>query len=235
MNISAAELAAHIDTAMIVPEATMDDMRRCAAEANACKLAAICVPGAWVREVAPLVSPPVKMCGVIAFPHGNDTAAVKAFAAVGVIKDGAEEIDLVANLSYLINADVDAARAELKTIERAARVVRRDVVIKVIVESAVLMALGPERAEAALATACRAIRESGCDFIKTSTGFHPAGGVSLEALRIIRKYSDGIRIKASAGVRDWNMAKAVIELGAERIGTSYAKQILDGYHAAGGK
>lgn len=229
------ELAAKIDAAMIVPEATHEDFVRAAAEAMDFKLAALCVPGGWTARVREMINPPVKFCGVVGFPHGNEAPAVKAFAAVGVIKDGAEEIDLVANLGHLVKTDFESSRAELSEIAKAARTVRKDVVIKVIVESAVMMNLGPERAEAALACACRAIRESGCDFIKTSTGYHAAGGVSLDALKIIRKHSHGIRIKASAGVRDWPMAKAVIELGADRIGTAYARQILEGYRAAHGR
>ena len=226
MIITPQQLAARIDSALIIHEATLPDFQAAAAEAMQLQLAAFCVPGAWVAIVREMIRPPVKLCGVIAFPHGNDTPTVKAFAAVGVIKDGAEEIDLVANLNHLINADLASARAELQEIADAARTVRPDVVLKVIVESAVMMRLGPNRAEAALACACQAIRESGCNFIKTSTGFHPAGGVSLDALRLIKKHAQGIQIKASAGVRDWSAAQAVLAAGADRIGTSYAQQIL---------
>ena len=97
MNIALQQLAARIDTAMIIPEAVLEDMQKTAAEAMEYNLAAICVPGVCVREVSRMVGPPVKLCGVVSFPHGNDTPEVKAFAAVGAIKDGAEEIDLVAN------------------------------------------------------------------------------------------------------------------------------------------
>ncbi len=232
MQITPQQLAARIDSALIIPEATLPDFQAAAAEAMQLQLAAFCVPGTWVATVREMIRPPVKLCGVIAFPHGNDTPAVKAFAALDVLKNGAEEIDLVANLAHLINADYESARAELTEVATAARTVRPDVVLKVIVESAVLMKLPPDRAEAALACACRAIRDSGCHYIKTSTGFHPAGGVSLEALRIIKKYSHGIKIKASAGVRDWPAAQAVLEAGADRIGTSYAQQILATHAAA---
>src|SRR3954451_19787065 len=116
----------------------------------------------------------VRVCTVAAFPHGTSKAVHKGMEAIGLIKDGADEIDVVAHLPHLINVDVDAARDELREIARAARAARRDVVIKVIIESAVLMGLGPDRGEAAIAAACRAARESGCDFVKTSTGFHPA-------------------------------------------------------------
>src|SRR5205807_1988437 len=100
---------------------------------------------------------------------------------------------------------------------KAARATRRDVVIKVIVESAYLLALGSERGEAAIAAACRAVRESGCDFIKTSTGFHPAGGASVEQVRLMKTYGEGLKVKASGGIRDLPAALAMLEAGADRL------------------
>src|SRR5207253_3567177 len=127
------------------------------------------------------------------------------------IKDGADEIDVVAHLPYLAKADADSARAELIEIVRAARSTRRDVIVKVIVESAYLLSLGAEQGETALVAACRAVRESGCDFIKTSTGFHPAGGASAEQVRLMKKYGEGLLVKASGGIRDLATAQAMLD------------------------
>jgi deoxyribose-phosphate aldolase len=110
---------------------------------------------------------------------------------------------------------------------RAARAARRDIVIKVIVESALLMKDGLERGEERLSAACRAVRESGCDFIKTSTGFHPAGGASVEAVRLMRKHGDGIKVKASGGIRDLAGARAMLDSGADRLGLSASIQIVN--------
>jgi deoxyribose-phosphate aldolase len=101
------------------------------------------------------------------------------------------------------------------------------VVIKVIVESAALLKLGGDKGEEVIATACRAVRESGCDYIKTSTGFHPAGGASVEAVKLMKKYGEGLLIKASGGIRDAATALAMIEAGADRLGLSASVAIVE--------
>jgi deoxyribose-phosphate aldolase len=136
-------------------------------------------------------------------------------------------VDVVAHLPYLVAADADAARAELIEVTRAARATRRDAVIKVIVESAYLMSLGSDRGEQAIAAACKAVRESGCDFIKTSTGFHPAGGASIEAVRLMKKYGEGLLIKAAGGIRDLPTARAMLDAGADRLGMSASVAVVD--------
>ena len=100
-------------------------------------------------------------------------------------------------------------------------------VIKVIVESAYLLSLGSDKGEAAIEVACRAVRESGCDFIKTSTGFHPSGGASLEAVKLMKKYGDGLFVKASGGIRDLTAALAMIDAGADRLGLSGSVDIVE--------
>ena len=164
---------------------------------------------------------------VVSFPHGTSKSTVKAIEATSSIKEGADEIDVVAHLPYLAAANVDSARAELIEIVRAARSTRRDVVIKVIVESAYLLSLGSDKTESTIEVACRAVRESGCDFIKTSTGFHPSGGASLEAIRLMKKYGEGLFIKASGGIRDLSTAIAMIEAGADRLGMSASVGVVE--------
>jgi deoxyribose-phosphate aldolase len=109
---------------------------------------------------------------------------------------------------------------------RAARATRRDVVIKVIVESALLLKAAPDAAERSIETACRAVRESGGDFIKTSTGFHPAGGASTDAVRLMKKYAQGLLVKASGGIRDLPTARALLDAGADRLGMSASVSVL---------
>src|SRR4030095_10384250 len=126
---------------------------------------------------------------------------IKAIEATSAVKDGADEVDVVAHLPNLINNNFDAARLELIALVKAARAAPTTTVIKVIIESSALLALGPDRGESAIATACRAIRESGCDFVKTSTGFHPAGGASVEAVALLKKYAEGLQVKAAGGIQ----------------------------------
>jgi deoxyribose-phosphate aldolase len=229
--MTTAELASRIDHTLLKPEATSAEIHRAATEAIQLGCATVCVAPVWVGRVATMLrGQPVAtaVCTVVGFPHGASKATVKAIEATSTIKDGADEIDVVAHLPHLLNQDVDAIKAELLEINRAARTTRRDVVIKVIVESALLFkALGPATGAAALATACRAVRESGADFIKTSTGFHPAGGATVEAVRILKQHAEGLGVKAAGGIRDLATARAMLDAGADRLGMSATVSVLE--------
>ena len=222
------ELAARIDHTILKPEATAPEVHRIVAEAIQYGFTSVCVAPVWVGRVATMLrGSGVLTCAVVSFPHGTSKSTVKAIEATSCIKEGADEIDIVAHLPYLAAANVDSARAELLEIVRAARSTRRDVVIKVIVESAYLLSPGSDKAESTIEAACRAVRESGCDFIKTSTGFHPSGGASLEAVRLMKKYGEGLFVKASGGIRDLATAMAMIEAGADRLGMSASVGVVE--------
>jgi deoxyribose-phosphate aldolase len=221
------QLARKIDHTILKPESPLADVDRTMAEAIEHSFASVCVASRWVRHVADKLKGSAVLTGAaISFPHGTAKPVIKAIEASSSIKDGADEIDFVAFLPHLIACDVDASRAEFMEIVKAARATRRNVVIKVIVESAVLLSLGSDRGEAAIAAACRAVRESGCDFIKTSTGFHPAGGASVHAVRLMKKYGEGLLIKASGGIRDLATATAMLDAGADRLGMSASVAVL---------
>lgn len=219
------ELAIRIDHTLLTPQATEAEVDRVVDEALEHGFAAVCVAPVFVRQVSRrLAGSVVRTCSVIGFPHGTSKSTVKAIEATAAVKDGADEIDVVAHLPNLLACDVDAARAELSEIVRGARAVRREVVVKVIVESALL--LQQEGHDEAIAAACRAVRESGGDFIKTSTGYHPAGGASVEAVRLMKKHGDALQIKASGGIRDLATARAMLDAGADRLGMSTSVQVL---------
>jgi deoxyribose-phosphate aldolase len=221
------DIASSIDHTLLKPEATAPEIHRLIAEAIEHRFAAICVAPAFIAKAAiELRGSAVALCTVVSFPHGTSKPTIKAIEATSAVKDGADEVDVVAHLPNLINNNFDAARLELIEIVKAARAARPTTVIKVIIESAALLALGPDRGESAIATACRAIRESGCDFVKTSTGFHPAGGASAEAVRLIKKHAQGLQIKAAGGIRDLATAKIMLEAGADRLGTSNSVAIV---------
>ena len=222
-----AELASKIDHSLLKPEATAPEIHRLIAEAIEHRFAAVCIAPAFVAKAAvELRGSGISLCTVVSFPHGTSKPTIKAIEGSSAVKDGAEELDVVAHLPNLINNNFDAARLELIEIVRASRAARPQTLIKVIIESAALLALGPDRGEAAISTACRAIRESGCDFVKTSTGFHPAGGASVEAVRLIKKHSQVLQIKAAGGIRDLKTAKLMLEAGADRLGTSNSVAIV---------
>lgn len=222
------QLARRIDHTILKPEATAPQVHKAVTEAIQNQFASVCVGPAWVAKVSVMLrNTGVPCCTVVGFPHGTSKPTVKAIEATAAVKDGAAEIDVVAFLPFLLNLDLESARAELMEIVRAARAVRPETVIKVIVESAALMTLAADRAERIIALACQAVRQSGCDFIKTSTGFHPAGGASVEAVKLMKKHGEGLLVKASGGIRDWQTARGLLEAGADRLGMSASVAVLE--------
>ena len=224
------DLASRIDHTLLKAEATEADVAKIVDEAIEHHFASVCINPVFVRQVAAtLDGSDVKTCTVIGFPLGANTARIKATEATEAIERGADEIDIVAHLPYLLAADANAAYSELQQIATAARVARSDVIIKVIVESAALMAnVDDATADARITAACAAIRDAGCDFIKTSTGFHPAGGATTLAVQTMAMHADGIQIKASGGIRTREDAEKMIEAGADRLGCSAGVAIVTG-------
>ncbi len=232
--VTALALARMIDHTVLKPEASAAEVDRVCDEAIAHRFASVCIAPAWVKHTAQrLANKDVLCCTVAGFPHGTSKATVKAIESTAAVKDGADEVDVVIHLPHLLSLDVDAARGELLEVARAARAARKDVCIKVIVESAALLSiLGPDKGEQAIAIACRAVQESGCDFIKTSTGFHPAGGASIEAVALMKKHAREIKIKAAGGIRDLPTAQAMITAGADRLGMSASVAVVEAARAA---
>lgn len=228
-------LASRIDHTLLKPEATGRDIHRLVAEATEHAFAAVCVNGAFVAPVAKqLRGTAVRTCGVVSFPLGAGKPTIKAIEATAAVKDGADEIDVVAHLPALLRADHGATKAELIEIVRAARATNPRVVIKAIIESALLLAdVSATEGERRIEAACRAARESGCDFVKTSTGFHPAGGATIKAVQLLKKHSGGLYVKAAGGIRSYDDARSMIDAGADRIGCSASIAIAAAEHTAG--
>ncbi len=168
------------------------------------------------------------LCTVASFPLGAATVMQRAIEATQSVKAGAEEIDLVAWLPRLIARDAAGLRGDLIETVRAVRAARPSCVVKVIIESAALRAAASsdDEFEAMIAAACAASREAGCDYVKTSTGFHPAGGATIEAVRLMKKHAGGLKVKASGGIRDYATASAMIDAGADRVGASASVAIV---------
>lgn len=226
--MNANKLAACIDHTILKPEATEDQVHQTATEVRRCRFASLCVAPVWVKQAVQwLEGSGIPVAAVAGFPHGTSKPIIKAIEASNAVKDGALEIDVVCHLPPLAAADLSAIRSELTEVVKACRAARREVIIKAIVESAYLMTLGPAKAEAAIAAACQAVRESGCDYIKTSTGFHPAGGATVEQVRLMAKHAIDIKIKASGGIRDLPTALLMLEAGASRLGLSASVAIID--------
>jgi deoxyribose-phosphate aldolase len=219
---------AKIENTLYKPEALSPEIHKIVADAMQFQMAAVCVAPVWVPSVAKMLrGSGVRLSSAVGFPNGTNKSTLKAIEATSTIKDGADEIEVVAHLAPLVSFDVDASRSELMEIVRAARSTRRDVFIKVVVETGLLMKLPGERAERAIETACRAVRESGCDAIVTSTGFHPAGGATPEAIRLLQKYGQALQIKA-VGVSLEEMetvAEMVDRMGIENAGAILSRPV----------
>jgi deoxyribose-phosphate aldolase len=228
-------IASIIDHTILKAEATRDDVMRLCDEALEHGFASICVNGCFVPDVREkLAGSQVKTCAVAGFPLGAMKPMVKAIEATSLVKDGADEVDFVAHLPTLLACDAEGARAEFAELAKAARSVLPGVVIKVIIESAALMKDADEAlCERRIAAACEAAQAAGIDFVKTSTGFHGAGGASVEAVKLMKKHAGPMKVKASGGIRTLDDANKMIDAGADRLGCSAGVQIVSGQGEAG--
>ncbi|MEM6258315.1 MAG: deoxyribose-phosphate aldolase [Planctomycetota bacterium] len=228
-------IASMIDHTILKAEATRDDVMRLCDEALEHGFASVCVSGVFVPNVREkLAGSEVKTCAVAGFPLGAMKPMVKAIEATSLVKDGADEVDFVAHLPTLLACDAEAARVEYAELAKAARSVLPGVVIKVIIESAALMKDADDAlCEKRIAAVCEAAQLAGIDFVKTSTGFHGAGGASVEAVRLMKKHAGPMKVKASGGIRTLDDAKAMIAAGADRLGCSAGVQIVTGQGNSG--
>jgi deoxyribose-phosphate aldolase len=227
---SRAQLAALVDHTLLKPEATAADVAALVAEAADLGVYAVCVSPSLVAAAVAggLVagSGEVRVAAVAGFPSGKHLSAVKAHEAAAAVTSGAAEIDMVIDVGAALAGDLDAVRDDIQAVRDAAALV----VLKVIVESAVLLSLGSAHT---LANVCRVAEEAGADFVKTSTGFHPAGGASVRAVALMAE-TVGARlgVKASGGIRTADDALAMLDAGATRLGLSGTRAVLDGLSQA---
>ena len=221
-----AQLAALIDHTLLKPEATGADVAALVAEAGELGVHAVCVSPSMV-PVAVDAGGGVRVAAVAGFPSGKHVSAVKAHEAAQALASGADEIDMVIDVGAALAGDVVAVRSDIEAVRTA---VPR-AVLKVIVESAVLLSQADGRT---LADVCRAAEDAGADFVKTSTGFHPAGGASVDAVALMAETVGGrLGIKASGGIRTAADAVAMVDAGATRLGLSGTRAVLDGLSPGG--
>jgi len=222
---SAAELAKFIDHTLLAPEATRDEVLRVCRDAVAWRVAAVCISPVWLPLPSGVMGEGVRVCTVVGFPSGAHTAAMKAAEAVEAVRNGADEIDMVVNLGLVRAGDWKAVEADVRAVRNAIDAAADRCVLKVICESAAL-------SDDELRNTCRAAVAAGADFVKTSTGFHKAGGATERAVAIMREVvGDSVGVKASGGIRTTAAALTMIAAGASRIGASATREILAGMAA----
>jgi deoxyribose-phosphate aldolase len=161
----------------------------------------------------------VKVDAVVSLPLGADSTKVKVAAAKDAIFAGADEIDMVADLAAIIEGDERYLVNQLREVLQVCRSMRPAVLLKVIIEAA---ALRSEQKR----FACEVADRCGADFVKTSTGMHPAGGAKVEDVRLMKEAAPHCKIKAAGGIRTAKQVLEFIDAGADRIGTSAGVQII---------
>jgi deoxyribose-phosphate aldolase len=223
MNIH--ELAAMIEHTVLKPEAVSSAIDRLCDEAGAYGFIAVCVNPIWVKRCSErLTGTSVRVASVIGFPLGANRTDTKVDEARRAIDDGAIEIDMVARVGELIAGNTSAVRDDIAAVVDAVHAASPEHELKVILETAVLI---PDQ----IIAGCRCCAEAQADFVKTSTGFHPAGGATGEAVRLLYRYASPLRVKAAGGIRTLSMAQAMIKAGASRIGTSSGPAIIEEFKA----
>ena len=211
-------MARLLDHSVLKPEATESDVLAGAALVRSRAIGYYCVQPFWVSVAArALAGSDARVVAVAGFPHGCEQSAAKSQSAALAVSDGAGEIDMVMNFGLLKSG---AAAAVAKDIAQVVRAVP-GIPVKVIIEARVLT-------DDEKRIACRLVVDSGAAFVKTSTGFHPAGGATVEDVRLMRTaVGPDFGVKAAGGIRTLADALAMLEAGANRIGVSASAAILD--------
>jgi len=224
-NISEKELAGCIDHTLLDATTTQEQIEQQCRQAKTYGFHTVCVNGRWVALVAELLAgSKVAVGGVVSLPLGADSTKVKAAQAKDAIFAGADEIDMVADLAAIIEADSGYLAVQLASILKVCRSMRPAVVLKVIIESAALI-------DEQKIFACRIANDVGVDFIKTSTGLNPAGGATVKDIKLMKETAPNCKIKAAGGIRTAKQALEMLAAGAERIGTSSGVQIIEEFKA----
>lgn len=214
-TLTRSQVAAMIDHTLLAPEASSQAVRALVDEARELGVYAVCVS----PSMLPLRAEGLVIATVVGFPSGKHHSLIKGAEARLAVEEGAREVDMVIDIGAAVAGDYNAVLADILTVREA---IGFDPVLKVIIESAAL----PDEA---IVEVCRAAANAGANFVKTSTGFHPAGGASEHAVRLMAETVGGrLGVKASGGIRTADAALRMIEAGATRLGLSGSRAVLDG-------
>lgn len=212
--VDRAAVAGMVDHTLLKPEATAADVAALVDEARRLGVYAICVS----PSMLPVDAAPVRVATVCGFPSGKHHSEIKAAEAARAVADGAAEVDMVIDLGAAVAGRWQAVQDDIAAVRAA---VPAPALLKVIIESAALT-------DEQVVAACRAAEAVGADFVKTSTGFHPAGGATVHAVGLMAATVGGrLGVKASGGIRTGAAARAMIAAGATRLGLSGTAAVLD--------
>lgn len=212
-------IASYIDHTVLKPTTTITDVEKLCAEAMQYDFAAVCVPPLFVKKAKELTAgSSVKVATVIGFPFGYSAIEAKVAEIILTILDGADELDMVINISAIKNKDWQFLASEINTVMPIIK--GKGKIIKVIIESGILT-------DEEIITCCDIYGAAGVDFMKTSTGYAEKGA-TVHAVQLMRAHlASAIKIKASGGIKDYDFALQLINAGADRIGCSSSVKIAE--------
>lgn len=206
-----------VDHTLLTQNATWEDIKQILDDGIKYNVASACIPASYVKKAKEYVGDKLPICTVIGFPNGYSTTAVKIFETEDAIKNGADEIDMVINITDVKNENFDAILEEIKDIHK----VCNGKILKVIIETCLLT-------EEEKIKMCEIVTKSGAEYIKTSTGFS-TGGATFNDIALMKKYvGKDVKIKAAGGISSLDDAAKFMELGADRLGTSRIVKIIKG-------
>ena len=214
MAYTRAQLAQMMDYTLLDPAATAEDVAALCQDAIDLGVGAVCVSPNMLHATKAAAEAGLRIAAVVGFPSGKHHILIKASEARLAVQSGAQEIDLVVDLGSLAAGDLNALVGEIVTVREA---ISGQVPLKVILETALWD-------EDLIVRAAQMCIKAGADYVKTSTGFHPAGGATVETVRALRAAG----VKASGGIRTYEQACAMVDAGATRLGVSAARPILEG-------
>ncbi len=218
------DVAHFVDHTLLKPEATAEQIDTLCDEAKEHSFFSVCVNSSWVSRAARnLQGSAVKVCAVVGFPLGAMSGRAKNFETRHAIEDGAREIDMVINVGVLKSKDFKAVEEDIKWVKRACT---RNVILKVIIENALLT-------DDEKVLVCQIVKNAGADFVKTSTGFSHHGATVNDVMLMRRTVGKQMGVKAAGGVRSFEDAVDMVRAGATRIGTSSGVKIVQGETASG--
>ncbi|GEQ22344.1 deoxyribose-phosphate aldolase [Clostridium butyricum] len=210
------EILGHVDHTLLNPVATWEDIQKICNDAVQYKTASVCIPACYISRIHEKY-PELNICTVVGFPLGYSCTEAKVTETKKALEDGANEIDMVINITDVKNKLFDKVTQEIKALKE----VCGDKVLKVIIETCYLT-------EEEKISMCKSVTEAGADFIKTSTGFG-TGGATIEDVKLFKKHiGPNVKIKAAGGVSTVSDLEMFINEGCERIGTSRAVGLLKG-------
>ena len=213
--MNANEILSRVDHTLLSPSATWNEIKAVCDDGINFGTASVCIPPSYVKKAAEYVGGRLKICTVIGFPNGYNTTAVKRAEAEDAVNNGADEIDMVINLGWVKDREYDLVLNEIKEVKKACR----GKLLKVIIETCLLS----DKEKIKL---CSVVADAGADYIKTSTGFS-TGGATFCDVELMRKNSpSSLKVKAAGGISSMEDAKKMIELGADRLGTSRIVKIV---------